>query len=110
MSVTALCTPKTKTETVVEILSGPKWDGERWTWTFFAYWWNLSPAYCGKCGNCTNPNNVKPCGHPEAEKHVRGQIFVTSLEQFEHDTLERGHSVRYVRNGKTELTREQPPV
>lgn len=95
-------TPTSSTETVIEILSGPRWNGglRRWEWTFFAHWWDNSPAFCGKCGNCTNPNNVPPCGHPEAKRHVQGQIFVTNLEQFEKQILEdQGHSVRYVRDG-----------
>lgn len=100
--------PKTDTETVIEIFSGPKWNGglRRWECTFFTYWWNLAPAYCGKCGRCTNPDNVEPCGHLEAVRHVCGQIFVTNLEQTEKYWLERGHSVRVVEGGKTVRTTE----
>lgn len=95
-----LLTPASASETVVQVLSGPKWDGKRWVWTFFAYWLNLAPAFCGKCGRCTNPNNVPPCGHMEAQRHVQGQIFVTNLGQFEKDCLERGRTVRFTRDGR----------
>ena len=100
----SITTPTSTTETVVEVLSGPKWNGglRRWEWTFFTYWWNLSPAYCGKCGECT----TRACGHPEAERHVRGQIFVTCLEQTEKYWHEAGYTVRYVRHGRTIGTTE----
>lgn len=73
------CVPDNPTASVVEFIGGPNMHGE---FTFFEYWWNLSPAYCSRCGRCTNPNNVKPCGHSEAERHVRAQIFLKRLDQF----------------------------
>jgi len=66
-------------ETVIEIISGPNRYNQ---YSFFAYWNNPSPAYCGRCGKCTNPDNVKSCGHPEADFHVRGQIFFCNLEDY----------------------------
>lgn len=94
--------PRTEDETVIQILTGPKWNGDlrRWEWAFFAYFWNLAPAYCGRCGRCTNPNNVEPCGHDEAKKHVRGQVFITSLEEFEQRVLKHDRIIRYIRDGK----------
>lgn len=106
--MTKLTTPTNERETVVEILSGPGWNKglQRWEWKFFAYHWNLAPAYCGKCGRCTNPDNVEPCGHIEAVKHVHGQIFITSLEEFEKRVLEHDRCIRYVRDGKNIGTTE----
>lgn len=65
------------------------------------YMWNEFPAYCGKCGRCTNPANVEPCGHPEAKRYVFGQAYVSSIEEWEKRITERGATVRYVREGKT---------
>jgi hypothetical protein len=106
-----ICIPKKDTETVIQINRGPFWDGERWVWSYFAFWWDNSPAICGKCGNCTNPNNVPPCGHPEAKRHVRGQVFVSSLEDHERRAHEGGRTIRYVRDGKTidDSTARQTP-
>lgn len=95
-----ITTPVNDTENVIQINSGPQWDGSRWVWSFFMFWWNNSPAICGKCGRCTNPDNIEPCGHPEAKRYVQGQVFVSSLEETEKDIVENGRSVRYVRDGK----------
>ena len=92
-------TPRSTTETVIQINSGPKWDGSRWVWSFFMFWWDNSPAFCGKCGRCTNPDNVEPCGHSEAKCYVRGQVFLSSLEETEKRILESGRSIRYIRDG-----------
>ena len=92
-------TPKSDTETIIQINRGPNWDGSRWVWSFFMFWWDNSPAVCGKCGRCTNPDNVEPCGHPEAKRYVRGQVFVSNLEETEKRVVEAGRSVRYIRDG-----------
>ena len=95
-----ICVPKNDTEKVIQITAGPHWSGERWEWSFFMFWWDLNPAWCGKCGRCTNPANVEPCGHPESKRKIRGQVFVSSLEETEKRIVASGHSVRYVREGK----------
>lgn len=92
-------TPVNEKEKVIQVNSGPRWDGERWVWSFLLFWWDTSPAFCGKCGRCTNPNNIEPCGHPEAKRYVRGQVFVSSLEETEKRILAGGFSVRYIRDG-----------
>ena len=105
-----ICTPANDTETVIEILSGPRWNANypsgwgtrgRWEWSYMSYWWDNSPAFCGACGRCTNPNNVEPCGHPEAKRTVRGQGFLSSLEDHEKRAAQGGRTIRYVRDGKT---------
>jgi len=95
--------PTKDSETVIEILSGPRWNGSypRWEWSYIAFWWDTSPAFCGKCGRCTNPNNVEPCGHDEAQRKLRGQVFVSSLEEHAKRAADGGRTVRYVRDGKT---------
>jgi len=101
--VKEICIPKTDNEIVIEVLSGPRWNGgyPRWEWAYLAYWWDTSPAFCGKCGRCTNPDNIAPCGHEEAKRKLRGQVFISSLEDHERRALEGRRSVRYVRDGKT---------
>jgi hypothetical protein len=101
--ISPICIPVKDSETVIEILSGPRWNGSypRWEWSYLAYWWDTSPAFCGKCGRCTNPNNVEPCGHDEAKRKIRGQVFVSSLSDHEKRAHEGGRTVRYVRDGRT---------
>lgn len=89
---------------VIDIISGPRWNAgyPRWEWGYMTYWWDLSPAICGKCGRCTNPNNIEPCGHAEALRCVRGQMFLSSLEDHEKRVAEAGiRTIRYVRDGRT---------
>jgi len=100
--VKPICIPANENETVIEVLSGPRWNGgyPRWEWGYLAYWWDSSPAFCGLCGRCTNPNNVEPCGHDEAKRTIRGQVFLSSLSDHEKRALDGGRSIRYVRDGK----------
>lgn len=102
-TVKEVCIPKNDNETVIEVLSGPRWNGSypRWEWSYLAYWWDTSPVFCGKCGRCTNPNNIEPCGHDEAKRKIRGQVFVSSLEDHARRAAEGNRSVRYVRDGRT---------
>ena len=106
--VKEICIPANENESVIEIIRGPFRDYShgklRWVWTFVKYWWDTSPAICGKCGRCTNPDNVTPCGHPEAERCVRGQVFLTDLDDTEKRIFEGNRTVRYVREGRDEGT------
>jgi len=103
--INPICIPENDNETVIEILSGARWNASypRWEWTYLQYWWDTSPAFCGKCGRCTNLSNIAPCGHEEAKRKLRGQIFISNLSEHEKRQQEGGlgRTTRYVRYGKT---------
>src|SRR5271154_556782 len=101
--IAPICIPTRDTEVVIEIISGPRWNASypRWEWGYVQYWWDTSPAWCGECGRCTNPNNIEPCGHEQAKRTVRGQVFLSSLEDHEKRQQEAGiRTTRYVRDGR----------